>query len=73
MKMFSLLFGLWEFLFRKEELHVLILGEVLLCHVHVCISQSFGLQCIRRKRRGAKLPLPWHVHRHRQGRQDNAA
>lgn len=24
--MFSLLFGLWEYIFRKEELHVLILG-----------------------------------------------
>ena len=27
--MFSLLFGLFEYLFRKEELHVLILGALM--------------------------------------------
>ena len=29
--MFSLLFGLFEYIFRKEELHVLILGEHMVC------------------------------------------
>jgi hypothetical protein len=36
--MFSLLFGLFEYLFRKEELHILILGDV-----HGCFPTARSL------------------------------
>ncbi len=43
--MFSLLYGLWEYLFRKEELHVLILGEMLLCEGDACTAEGNTACC----------------------------
>jgi ADP-ribosylation factor related protein 1 len=38
--MFSLLFGLFEYIFRKEELHVLILGERMVRLIWDCFYSS---------------------------------